>query len=858
MSSSIIKSHDHTLKIIFTSAPPKEFVSIGNSHLFELTQNGCMYEGGNGLLKLTDYTEEVCIESSLGDFSVGADENNIFIKNVPNNILPESNLAPLRLKIQGHSNIELNNYFDIQLVSKSTSTIDLLNFDYVYTTPEDFTINIPLELCSITLANTEYDTEEYDFTRMYQWSQDNINWSDYKDLNSLKLNNTEYDEDCGGECSDCELYPIDPDEPFYIRVLYTRIGTKNINNIAVKSLTLHGEYEVKIQRVGELASINNSGECIELVQTDIYKVFNLTGYEIDSIPIDLDSIGVTVRFSISQDNCRTWTDWCILTQENLVKHKIDPLRFFHIKYSICLPEGYNYSNVSVNIYDIILSGSVQNVSANYLNGGKMGLRPEITNKSSQQGVTLENGGANYCKMINGDSVSGTALGSNNGDMTISQADPNSLWNPYATNAALDLYNNLSNIASTVFGFNITYFPVNPDENGIDRVVHEYQLMNVDECGDVKVLVPDNQFPDNQIKFTAFNLELFETFEIHVTKDTFKNVFGIERRPRKRDFLFFPELNRMFEVEHAQANKDFLNSSTYYRITLKKYNKKANIKMSGSVETAVDSLTNNTSLDSLFGFDKAQEDKITNKEQYKTLSDDVIRLLIHDDTKIIEENINNASLILSKTHYNLSSIKPAEIAIDYNRTDNSLEKGDNRALQVWFNFTELDHIDINEYVFFNNYDETNSLGYKAWYKDKKIYFKLNNNMYELPVLTIQQDIWYCLMVNLNQCTETLNIHVLKRFTTITNNIESNGNELASSRLDELWTKEFSIQPVEFNSETIKTNISASYIKLTNIRLFNDVIDTKKFTKVLNQYIIKKSNFIIFADNANEKVIIRNHS
>jgi len=859
MSSSIVKSHDHTLEIRFLPEPPQEFPTIGNSHMFEVTAMGSFEFGGNGLLKLIGYNDEICIEVPAGDFNVAADENQLFIQNVPNGILPEEGLLPLRIRIQGHSNTELNNYFDIQLVSKSTSIINPTNFDYIYTLPEDFSSNIPFDLCSVVIANTEYDTEEYNFNREYQWSQDGLNWTDYEELDLLNTQAPDYEENCEEGCPDCELFPIDPDEPFYLRILYTRTGTNSSGNMVVKSLIIDGEYEVKIQRLGELATLQYPGECIELIQTDIYKVFGINGYTIDSIPEDLGPSGTTIRFSISQDNCRSWSDWCILTQENLAAFRVDPIRFFHIKYSICLPDNYNELDGQVKVYDIILDGNFQNVSVDYVNGGKLGLRPEVANRPTQQGITLENGGANYCQTITNESISSTPLGSNDGDMTIAAADPNSLWNPYATGAATDLYNNLSNIASEMFGFTITYFPVHPDVNGIDRVFHEYQLMNVDQCGDVKVLVPDNQFPDNQIKFTAFNLELFETFEIHITKDAFKSIFGIERRPMKRDFLFFPEVNRMYEVEHAQSNRDFLNSSTYYRVTLKKYNKKANIKMSDSVETAVDSLTKNTTLDDLFGVEKAAEDKITNKEQYQTLSDDIIRLNINKDAIIYEENIYNASLILSKTHYDLSEMLPGDIAVTYTRADLNLGKADNRAIQTWFNFTELDHIDVNEYVFLDNYDIVNSLGYKAWYKDKKVFFMLNGNTYELPVLTIEQNIWYCLLINLNQCDQSLDIHILRRFTTLdVNGKETDGTELASSRLNELWHKQYDIDPVEFNMTNLNTIIPASYMRLTNIRLFNDKIESNSFIKVLNRYIVNKSNFLIFADNANEQIQTRNHA
>lgn len=855
MSSSIIKNHDHSLEIVFNPNPPNIFSSVGDIYTFEFNSSNIFDDKEIGLLKLNNYIDGIYIEDYLGTLNVSAYDNKIVIENVQNNILPETDLLNLKLRFSNHQNVLLNDYFDIQLVSKTTSALNTNNFDYTYTIPVDFDSPINISNCNVILANSDFDEEEFNFKKEFKWSQDNINWTDNKDLDKLY----EHFNKCDDVCDDCDIYSIDPSEFFYLKIIYTRIGNNNTRSLVINSLIIKGEYKVKIQRLGELAVINERGECTELIQTDIYKVFNITGFTIDSSPEDLNSINVKIRFSISQDNCRSWSDWYVLTEDVISKYIVDPLRFFHIKYSICLPDDYDERNGDVKIYDIILEGDFQNVSVDYVNGGKLGLRPEVANRPAQQGISLHNGGANYCQTIDNKSVSSTTLGSNNGSMEISSFDPGKLWNPYETQVSNDLYNNLSNIVSQMFGFTVTYFPVNPDEKGIDRVIHEYQLMNVDECGDVKVLVPENQFPDNQIKFTSFNLELFETFEIHITKDAFKSIFGIERRPMKRDFLFFPEINRMFEIEHAQANRDFLNSSTYYRVTLKKYNKKANVKMSKPVEQAVDSLTNNNSLDSLFGIEKSKEDKITNKDQYQTLSDDLIRLNINPKVNIIEESLYNSSLVVSKNYYDFNDLKAGDDAVTYTKADRKLDKGENRAFQAWFNISKLDHIDILEYSILDNYDYVNNKGYKIWYFDKKIYFKLNSNIYELPVLTIQENVWYCLLINLNQFTQKLDIYILKRFTTIdTLGIETDATELKSSKLDTLWHKEFNLDPVEFLVEDLSVTIKASYLKMTNIRLYNEVVELDSFTKVLNRYIIRKSNYLIFADNANEKIELRNHA
>ena len=79
---------------------------------------------------------------------------------------------------------------------------------------------------------------------------------------------------------------------------------------------------------------------------------------------------------------------------------------------------------------------------------------------------------------------------------------------------------------------------------------EYSLYNVVEQGELKIMVPDNEMPTAQFSYDIFGMG-FEDFEIHLTKGQFKNAFGIGPSPRMRDYLYFPLVNRMYEVNAVQ-------------------------------------------------------------------------------------------------------------------------------------------------------------------------------------------------------------------------------------------------------------------------------------------------------------------
>ena len=147
------------------------------------------------------------------------------------------------------------------------------------------------------------------------------------------------------------------------------------------------------------------------------------------------------------------------------------------------------------------------------------------------------------------------------------SDAANLYNPYQQNEAVDLLSKLSTDAELMFGHRVSYFVTDADRKGQDHTLNEFQLYNVVCESEIKVSVVDNNFPDNQITINQFDLSLFDTFEIHITKDEFKKAFGVDKRPSKQDFLWFCNLNRMFQVDHAQQFRSFNNTAIYYKLIL---------------------------------------------------------------------------------------------------------------------------------------------------------------------------------------------------------------------------------------------------------------------------------------------------
>ena len=459
--------------------------------------------------------------------------------------------------------------------------------------------------------------------------------------------------------------------------------------------------------------------------------------------------------------------------------------------------------------------------------------------------------------IGGDSCATDGTGSALPKMTSDEKA--SLYNPYQQNTAMTLLNKLSTDAQQMLGHKVIYFATDADKKGQDHTMHEYQLYNVSCQGDLKVSVEGNNFPDSQIAMNQFDLSLFEAMEVHITKEQSKQVFGPQRRPAKEDFLYFCDLNRMYSVDHAQQFRNFNNAAVYYKLHLKKYSKMANIKVeSQEVKNTLDKLTKNSTIDELFGVENAQDKAaIANKDQTRVLTKDPIRL--EYNAEIDKELIENSSTIISKAHYDLSTVDYGTAAVRYKNLDPMLKVSDNIGFMIWFNINN--YVMDEAYSLFSNYDSANSMGWKTSLMNDKISVTANGSTYEWPLfsgagndtIALEEGAWYCYVLNIDQRDRKLSQYIYKRDT----DDEEVAGSLVSTILRRVYSDDVDFVPFEYTMEQSYCQLLGSDMKATNIRLFADVIPEFVHNKILNQYILgDDSKHLVFADNATARIYLPN--
>lgn len=557
---------------------------------------------------------------------------------------------------------------------------------------------------------------------------------------------------------------VNPVYDFEIELMYfLDFKIPDTKKIHVNNIQLNGEYDTQIDEGSTYLSGNKREAILEFY--DIYKIFNITKVEI----IASATGDYTVEYRVTQNQGRTYTDWEYLTLINIQKNRIDSLRFCNFQYRVRLT-GFGGD---VRIDDIILSGEVQNISDDYKTSNRLGLRNEIL-KSKNNGKLP-------------DDIITQQIGDNSDpylELNTKTGKENFI-NFYDNTKIPKFAEMLSNQISDVLGWDVIYFSTDPDENGIDYAYHEYNLKNISSSGELHVVVPKNEFKQDNILLNKYNLELFNTFEVHITKNAFKSVFGIEKRPRKNDILFIPDVNKIYDIEHTFAFRGPMNAVIYYRVSLKKHqeNKAINITDEPS-KTLLESLTKNTTIDNLLGIEmREDEDKVSNIVQTTHLSIDKIRKTIFKGLINLKEKLYNKSIDFSHYQYDLSKMEKGKVSIDYKVNDNNFTKGDNRSIMMWFKvipnyqleqpITEkvFDEYPIDEKSRHNlicNYkldDETdvesNGKGYRAWLKGKTTNFQINGEKISYNEDSLLRNVWYCSVTTLNQRSGKLELSLYRR-------------------------------------------------------------------------------------------------
>lgn len=237
---------------------------------------------------------------------------------------------------------------------------------------------------------------------------------------------------------------------------------------------------------------------------------------------------------------------------------------------------------------------------------------------------------------------------------------NFYYNPYDMGELERTQVDLAFMTNEIYGHTVDYVKVTSNtDKGSDFTLREWNLFTVKQADVqcIKVIVPDNQFPDNKFSFNPFGVNFGDAFEIHIVDAYFKKIFGAGYFPQEHDFLYFPLVNRMYEVMSTYLFRDFNMQPLYWKLTLTKWEKRSNViwedeTQKQEIEDAV------KGIDSVFletTEDEAQD--LLNKSQFRFQEEslDLMRSYINKNLVFERNKIENYFTTVSDSQYNLNSL-----------------------------------------------------------------------------------------------------------------------------------------------------------------------------------------------------------
>lgn len=289
-------------------------------------------------------------------------------------------------------------------------------------------------------------------------------------------------------------------------------------------------------------------------------------------------------------------------------------------------------------------------------------------------------------------------GTSSPQIVYNQGSGSNLFNPYSVGQSLNIYNQMSTLISNMFGFCILYFKTEPNAKSRDVVLKEYSIEKVIDKQNVKVLVPDNQLPTRELQFNSMMIDYPVQFEVHIVKSEFQKVFGVGSHPDPHDYLYFSNyLNKMYMVDSVSDPDDFGYTASYWRVSLVPYQEMKSVQYGNDnlmedTESLIFSAEGKFEEEIKDEFDDNRKDNQLNDVGMLEQGQDPLRRILHENVRIVEENIYSDWTVIAKQYYNLSTIGKGEVAVEY--WNKGLSSDDERMFTFAFRPTNMKNVSEN--------------------------------------------------------------------------------------------------------------------------------------------------------------------
>lgn len=253
------------------------------------------------------------------------------------------------------------------------------------------------------------------------------------------------------------------------------------------------------------------------------------------------------------------------------------------------------------------------------------------------------------------------------------------WNFY-DNQEQTIKRWLSNCESVTesYGHVVIYFKTSPLETLHTFSTHV--IKNVIDIKKLKIMIPNNELPQDRQTFTDWDMMLQDDFSIHIVKSIFEQAFGENTFPQENDYLYLPIINKLFKVSSMQPKNGFMGRIGWWETYLSKYEDNECVVLSDAIKESLKPTFNDDidiDDDMLAGIEMLEElpkpenlkNILEGIEDMKTstiLSSEIIDKKTIEEKKTVTQNFTNK--LEDSTHY--VSLKETEKMRDF--IDNRLK------------------------------------------------------------------------------------------------------------------------------------------------------------------------------------------
>jgi len=445
-----------------------------------------------------------------------------------------------------------------------------------------------------------------------------------------------------------------------------------------------------------------------------------------------------------------------------------------------------------------------------------------------------------------------------------------------------LQQKLSKAVNQFIGIDAIYYKSNVLET--DMFLQEHVLLELaDECGvQIKVMFEDNTMPEKPL-ITPFGTTFEVPITVHLDHVYFQEHFK-DHVPSSGDIIFIPITKGIWEVNGSNIQRGIMNAPIYWNVTLTKYQPKANrFEDNLKHDSILDNLKNAgfqvMTADDAFGeANEKTSQKVVKPKETRVGKKQNLDVIINRKVVPVKQEFENNLIIVSHFHYNLESILN-DVALKYNV---SHETDGDISFSAWVQFKEPNEYTAlvkveNQQIFSSKFAQTDGeyiLKNKAnnevitvHLENSNIIETINNGLYYILDKNYSNifNEWFILnnkyLINSNyQILDTMPLleHGVWYNIIITESVRYNQvgvfiykTQTKTETPLMVYSNKFNIEieNIIFENVQIKSGLS----KITNIRLFDEMLQESDHVLIMNQQFVNDSQKALIIDNVKPEFI-----